>query len=113
VIYPLRFTRVAVSWRHLVPLAFVLSLLASAALYPFHALFGGLFLSILGLYLAVNLYFSAGISWAKKDLRYLWVTPALFTILHVGYGIGSLCAGLNVLGSKLLGKKTDVAAHAR
>jgi len=112
VIYPLKFTRVAVSWRHLVPLAFVISLLGSAALYPFHALFGGLFLSILGLYLAVNLYFSAGIAWAKKDLRYLLVTPVLFTILHVGYGIGSLLAGLKVLGSKLLGKKTDAAAHA-
>ena len=92
-IYPLEFGVVIFSWRHLVPLAFVLSLISFGLL----AFFSLKFLWFLGLYLLINLYFSAKISFAKKDFRYLFLIPIAFAILHIGYGLGSVYGLLKLL----------------
>lgn len=98
-IYPLKFGVVIFSWRHLIPLIFVLSLITIGLLTFFSLSFLWLFL-VLSLYLLINLYFSAKISFAKKDFRYLFLVPIAFTILHIGYGLGSVYGLLKLFRPK-------------
>lgn len=95
-ISPLKFGVVIFSWRHLVPLVFVLSLIALVLL----AFFSLKFLWPLLVYLLINLYFSAKISLAKKDFRYLFLAPIVFAVLHIGYGLGSVYGLLKVIKNK-------------
>jgi glycosyltransferase involved in cell wall biosynthesis len=81
---------VPVSCRHLVPLAFVGSLLVTAALGLLWVPFFWLFLTILGSYVLVSLVTSFQIAWRERDPRYLILMPFVFGILHFGYGLGSL-----------------------
>ena len=100
-ILPFKYTNtMPVSWRHLVPLAFVTSLIGSAILSPFFPLFFWLFSFILGLYLLTNFYFSSKVAFKQKDFRYLLTMPIIFTSLHVVYGLGSLWGFLKVSISK-------------
>ena len=87
-----------VSWRHLVPLVFVGSLLVTAALGLLWAPFFWLFLTILGSYVLVSLAASFQIAWRERDPRYLILMPFVFGMLHFGYGLGSLWGVLKVLG---------------
>ena len=99
-IYPFKFTtRMPVSLRHLVPLAFVSSLIASAALSVFSQIFLWLFLFILGSYALTNAYFSVKITAKEKDFSYLFTMPLIFATLHIGYGLGSLWGLLRVIMS--------------
>lgn len=81
--------RQAIKWHHLVPLAFVVSLLlpliasvlwspALVALVP-----------VLLLYLLALLLFSI-IAWCKRPGRYVLLLPVVFVILHISYGLGSI-----------------------
>jgi len=89
-IYPLKFMKTPLKLRHLLPFIFVLSLM-SLLIAGFFCLFCfKLFLGVVLLYLAVNLYFSFVISLKEKDLRYLFILPLVFAVRHFGYGIGSL-----------------------
>ena len=98
--YPLKFVKhMPVSWRHLVPLVFVSSLIASAALSVFSQIFLWLFLFTLGSYTLTNVYFSIKISAKENDFRYLFVMPLMFASLHIGYGLGSLLGSLKVIMS--------------
>ena len=100
-IYPTKFVgRIAVSLRHLVPLAFVSSLIGSAALSVFFLIFLWLSLFIFGSYALTNVYFSIKIAMKEKDFRYLFVMPLIFASLHIGYGLGSLYGLLKVIMSK-------------
>lgn len=77
------------SWRHIVPAAFLLSLLgllaASAWWWP--ALWG--FLGLLLVYIACN--FAASIATARKDgWRLLHLLPLVFATYHFSYGFGFL-----------------------
>ncbi len=92
-IYPLKFGIVIFSWRHLVPLAFVLSLIAFGLL----AFFSLKFLWFIASYLLISLYFSAILAFTKKDFRYLFLIPVAFAILHIGYGLGSVYGLLKLL----------------
>jgi GT2 family glycosyltransferase len=100
-LYPLKFAKIAISWRHLVPFIFVFSLLGSAILSTLFPLFGWLFMVILCSYLLVNIYFSQKIAGSKRDIRLFFIIPLLFTILHIGYGMGAMYAGIKVLVSKM------------
>ncbi len=83
--YHLKFSkRLLVSWRHLIPMIFVLSLL--------------LFFSIiLTLYLLVSFYFSFKVALKEKDFRYLFIMPIFFTSRHIGYGLGSVWGLVKIL----------------
>ena len=99
-IYPFKFvSHMPVSWRHLVPLAFVSSLIGSAALSVFSQIFLWLFLFIFGSYALANAYFSIKIAAKEKDFRYLFAMPLIFATLHIGYGLGSLWGLLKVIMS--------------
>ncbi len=81
---------IPVRWRHLVPLAFVLGLLSSAALALVSSLGPWPLLGILGAYGVANLVASAHVAQRENDIRFLPLMPAIFSCLHLGYGLGSL-----------------------
>ena len=97
---------IPISWRHLVPLAFVTSLMGSAMMLSLASPLHTAFLAILGAYTFVNLSASLQIACRERDLRYLLTMPLAFGMLHFGYGAGSFW-GLLRLGhaevSKLFG----------
>jgi len=88
-VYPLRFVKMPFRLRHYIPLIFSLSLFFSLALSIFFVSGKVLFVLIFGSYLFLDLFFSLKIS-LKKGLKYFFILPAVFTIRHFGYGIGSL-----------------------
>ena len=94
-----------VSWRHLVPLLFVASLLGSAFLGLFWTPFFYLFLFILGFYGLANLGASLQIAQEKRNIRYLLAMPYVFASLHLSYGLGSLLGMFKILGSARIWKK--------
>jgi hypothetical protein len=79
-----------VSWRHLVPLIFVVALLVLAVLGLFLPLFALLAVSLLTLYILGCLGASAHIALKERDPRYLGMMPVVFPALHLVYGTGSL-----------------------
>ena len=101
-IYSMKFVNhTPFSLRHLVPIAFVLSLIVSAALSVFSQIFLWLFLFILGSYALTNVYFSIKITAKEKDFRYLFLMPLIFATLHISYGLGSLWGLLKVIREQL------------
>lgn len=89
-----------VSWRHLVPVVFVTSLLGSAVLGFMAKPFLWLFLIILGSYGLASLASSFQITCQKRDIRYLIVMPFIFGMLHIGYGLGSLWGVFKLLRAR-------------
>lgn len=90
-----------VSWRHLVPLIFVIGLLGSALLWFFWTPFFYLFLIILGSYGLANLGASLQIALEKRNIRYMLAMPFIFASLHFAYGLGSLWGLFKVFSSRL------------
>lgn len=86
-----------VSWRHLVPLIFVTSLLVTAMLGILSASLLWLFFVILGTYGAASLATASHIALREQDPRYLILMPLIFGLLHVGYGLGSLWGAVKLL----------------
>ncbi|MEW6685265.1 MAG: glycosyltransferase family 2 protein [Candidatus Edwardsbacteria bacterium] len=101
-ILPLEFTTIMpVSWRHLVPLAFVSGLVSSLGLWGLWSSLGLMsFLLIIGSYSICNLFLSIKIALREKDWRYLFIMPVVFASLHICYGFGSMVGLVRVLFSK-------------
>ena len=100
-ILPFKYSKIMpVSWRHLVPLAFISSLIGTRALSAFSSIFFWLFWLILGSYILSNAYFSIKISKKQKDLKYIFIMPLIFGSLHLLYGLGSLWGTLRAVVSK-------------
>jgi glycosyltransferase involved in cell wall biosynthesis len=98
--YPLKYHRLLFSWRHLVPMAFVSSLIVSLLLAIFYPLFLWVFIFILGAYLLASIYFSARLALREKNSRYLFVLPVVFGALHIVYGLGSIYGLIRTLVSR-------------
>jgi glycosyltransferase involved in cell wall biosynthesis len=105
VIQPLKFGGMFLRPRHLIPLAFVLSLVGSALLSIFFPVFLWLFLSIVGLYLAISIYFSFRLLARERKLSYPFVMPIVFLTRHIAYGAGSFYGLLKLLVSKEFWRK--------
>lgn len=88
--YVMKFGSNAWSWRHWVPLAFVLSLLGSFTLAAFFPVFLWLGLGIAGLYAATNLAVSLQIALREKNLGQLLQLPGVFAVRHLAHGAGAL-----------------------
>jgi len=71
--YPLKFGFVSGSWRHYIPLIFVLTLPLS--IWP---------------YIPASLFFSLRIAIIERNLNLFFVMPFAFAARHIGYGLGSL-----------------------
>ncbi|MCK5094357.1 MAG: glycosyltransferase family 2 protein, partial [Spirochaetes bacterium] len=100
-ILPFKYSKIMpVSWRHLIPLVFVSSLIGSIAISAFSSIFFWLFWLILGSYFLSNAYFSIKISKKEKDLKYIFIMPLIFGSLHLLYGLGSLWGTLRAVVSK-------------
>jgi succinoglycan biosynthesis protein ExoA len=84
---------VPVSLRHFIPLVFVLALLASLAVLPWTA---WLLLLIAGPYALANLAVSCVIV-ARQKKPSLLLTPLVFFLLHLSYGLGSLMGVVQAL----------------
>ena len=90
VTYPLRFGKRLFSFRHLVPLGFVVGLFTSVALALVWQ--GGLWMlgGIGGAYVLANVAASAKVAGKARDVRYLVAMPMIFAGAHLSYGLGSL-----------------------
>lgn len=86
-----------VSWRHLVPLAFVLGVLGSAILALVWPVGLWVLFGISGAYVAANLAASAQVALRGRDVRYLFVMLVVFASFHTSYGFGSLWGLVKVL----------------
>ncbi len=89
VVYSLKFVKLPFSMRHLVPMAFVISLLSSLVLSLIYLNFIYLFAFVLSFYLIANLYFSFTLS-LKKRLKLFPDLVLSFLTLHFSYGFGSM-----------------------
>jgi len=87
--YPLKFGVKIFSFRHLIPLFFVLGFLAGLILGLFSLWGKVIFVVIFGIYLLLSLFFSLKPA-VKDDPRYLFSLPIAFFSRHFGYGLGSL-----------------------
>jgi len=72
-VFPLKFVKMPLRWRHYIPLFFILTFLIS--IWP---------------YLLINLYFSAKVAIKEKEIGFLFALPIVFAVRHFGYGFGSL-----------------------
>jgi cellulose synthase/poly-beta-1,6-N-acetylglucosamine synthase-like glycosyltransferase len=106
-IYPLKYTKTLLSFRHMIPLAFVLSLLVFGSLSALSHVFLYCLLLITGLYFVANIYSSTEIAIKERNLAYLLLLPFVFLILHISYGLGSLY-GLIKAGVELLAEKLGI-----
>lgn len=98
--------RLVVSFRHLMPMAFIGCLIVVGALAPVRPMFGVVFAGLLGSYLAANLGASCFVAIREEDARYLAVMPLVFSMLHVGYGTGSFLGIARALWLKITGDST-------
>lgn len=86
-----------VSPRHLVPLAFVLALLGSAASALVAPVGVWMLLGVGGTYAVADLAASLHVTLKRRDIRYLALMPAIFVSLHLAYGLGSCWGVIKVL----------------
>ena len=87
----------AIGIRHLIPLAFVISIIVLTVLSFVHRYFLFLFMIEISLYLALDIFFSTKISDNLKEFGLLLL---LFPIFHVSYGLGSLKGIYKVITGK-------------
>jgi len=88
---------IPVTWRHLIPLAFVVSVMGCAVLSLVKNIFIWVLLAIVAIYCTANLSAAFQIAWSKRDIRYLITMPPVFAILHVGYGLGSVAGVIDIV----------------
>jgi glycosyltransferase involved in cell wall biosynthesis len=88
--YVLKFGKKAWSWRHWVPCAFVLSLLALFALAAVHPAFLWLGMCVAGVYAATSLAASLQIAVRERDPRFAYLLPIVFAVRHFVHGVGTL-----------------------
>lgn len=88
--YVLKFKNKAFSWRHWIPLAFVLSLICSAVLSAIFSWFFWVFFSITSAYALANLGASWHLAIRERYFPYLWALPIVFASRHITHGLGAL-----------------------
>lgn len=99
------------SIRHLIPLMFVLFLTLGGALSIFSKFIRIGYLSVLSLYIILDLMFSFKIS-KKKSFRYFKYLVVSFPLLHISYGLGFIMGLFNFYvfkSSKLEDKNKEIS----
>jgi glycosyltransferase involved in cell wall biosynthesis len=81
---------IPVTWRHLTPAAFALSLSGALGLTLLRRKLWPLLALVLAPYALVNLAASAQVAKRERDPRLLATMPITFAGIHFGYGFGSL-----------------------
>ncbi|AKI96523.1 glycosyltransferase family 2 protein [Kosmotoga pacifica] len=90
VIYGSKFSKLPFSLRHLVPLLFVIFLLAGGVLSLFSHHARNIFIAVFGLYMMLDILYSIPISKKLKSLKAFFLALFGFLSLHISYGLGSL-----------------------
>jgi glycosyltransferase involved in cell wall biosynthesis len=88
--YVLKFGSRGWSWRHWVPLLFLLSLVGPLAVSRFYPGLLWLTLSIAGLYLTTSLAVSVRIALREHSWKAASMLPLVFGVRHLAHGLGSL-----------------------
>jgi lipopolysaccharide/colanic/teichoic acid biosynthesis glycosyltransferase/GT2 family glycosyltransferase len=88
--YALRFGKHASSWRHWIPLALVLALLAGGYATLLDLRFGWVLGAIGGLYLLSNFAASILVVATTKNSKHLLRLPVVFAVRHLAHGFGAL-----------------------
>jgi len=88
--YVMKFGKRAWSWRHWIPAALVLSLLAGLALGVVSRVFLWMALGVAGLYTAASLAVSLQIAAREREWRYWFLLPLVYAVRHFGFGTGTL-----------------------
>lgn len=99
------------SIRHLIPLMFVLFLVFGGILSIFSNIIKNCYFIILGLYILLDLFFSAKISFSKS-LKYFMYLLITFPLLHISYGLGFILGIFNfyiIKSSKLEEKNKEIS----
>jgi len=78
------------SIRHLIPGAFVASIVLLAVLTVFSTIALWLLISLLGVYLAALMAASTIIAIKQKSVAQVWILPLVLSMFHFGYGVGFL-----------------------
>lgn len=114
-IIPILFSSVMpLSWRHLVPLAFVLGLCGSAVLTLAGSSLGvPLLILIAAAYALLALAASAHIAVRERNAALLAVMPLIFVILHLTYGAGSAYGSVYVLVHRIARPGENKMTRAR
>jgi succinoglycan biosynthesis protein ExoA len=98
---------IPVSLRHLIPLAFVFSLVAAAALSPWTVVP----LAMVAIpYAVANVLASLHVSWRARKPAFLFQMPMVFASLHFAYGLGSLAALPKLMDRDPIHEATQQAA---
>ena len=88
-----------VSWRHLVPLTFVVGAMSAVGIALVQPSMTVVPAAVVGAYGTACLLASAGVAWRERDIRYLLLLPWVFASLHVSYGLGSVAGVTRVVSS--------------
>jgi nucleoside-diphosphate-sugar epimerase/glycosyltransferase involved in cell wall biosynthesis len=100
-IYPFRYSRLPISWRHYVPMAFIGSIILATALTVVFPLAGLLAVTALITYLILAVIVAVTVSRLERSVALAFVLPPLFLVFHIGYGLGSWLALLKVLAGNV------------
>src|SRR6266550_4561082 len=95
--YVMKFGKRAWSWRHWVPAAFVLSLVAAFALGAVNRAFLWLGLGVAAVYAAVSFVVSLQIAVGEGEARYAFLLPVVFAVRHFAHGLGTLFGLVRVI----------------
>lgn len=99
--------RTILTWRQLVPPVFISSLIFLGVFSFFFKFSSLIFLFVILGYLLINMGFSSLIS-AKEGVKYIFVLPITFAVLHFSYGFGYLKGILDfIIFKKHLRKKIE------
>ena len=88
--YVLKFGKWASSWRHWIPLGFVLSWFAAGLAAPFYAPAGWAWGGIGAAYLLAVLTATAQVCMKSRNWSYMKRLPIVFATRHIGHGLGAL-----------------------
>ena len=112
-ILPFRYSAVRpVALRHLVPLLFVLALMASVTLAALRPPTWWLLAGTAGVYLGVSLATATQIAVRQRQGAFLVLMPVAFAALHVAYGFGSLWGAVRLAGALASGNWGSPGDHA-
>ncbi len=82
--------RIPASWRHLVPVTFLIGLVVTGLLGLFHETFLQLFVAMIVCYGTVSAAASAIACRSPENWRFFPIMPFIFGAYHLGYGAGFL-----------------------
>ncbi len=99
-ILPFAYSQVMpVSWRHLVPVAFVLGVVGLGVLDLMWWPAGWLLLGAVCAYAFANIVASLDVAVRERDARLLPIMPVVFATLHLSYGTGSLWGAVKTVSA--------------